>query len=115
MTISKKQFQIRRAPARAISKLNPKLDIGVKSSTPFTPRYSSVESLYKKEKQTLGLQYTRGLPDPKCIDRFENAKHLAEVILKRLQTRRCLVFLTLSLPYNTFRILKYSHCHNKRL
>lgn len=78
MTISKKQFQIRRAPARAISKLNPKLDIGVNSSIPFTPQYSSVESLYKKEKQSLGLQYTRGLPDPKCIDRFENAKHLAE-------------------------------------
>ena len=79
MTITKKQFQIRRAPARAISKLNPQLDLKGQKNIPIIPKYTTVESLYKKEKHPLGLQYTRGLPDPKCIDRFEHAKCLAEV------------------------------------
>lgn len=71
MTISKKQFQIRRTSARAIIH---KIDtIG-----PLVPQYSSVETLYKT-KVSLGEQYTRGLPEFKSIDRFENAKHLAEV------------------------------------
>jgi hypothetical protein len=77
MTISKKkQFQqVRRSSTRAAI-VNPKLvvDIG-----PFIPQYSSVESLYGHNKLHLGQQYTRGLPDSKCIDRFENAKHLTEV------------------------------------
>lgn len=78
MTISKKQFQIRRTSTRALSKETTPLPINLKELGLF-PQYSSVDSLYKNEQKSLGKQYTRGLPDSKCIDRFENAKHLAEV------------------------------------
>jgi hypothetical protein len=89
MTISKKPFQLRRVSTRAINNTSGlKLDIGSKSSIPIVPQYSSVEALYKKNPKTcpLGNLYTRGLPDPACIDRFENAKQLAEVT-KRIRHR----------------------------
>lgn len=82
MTISKKQFQIRRVSTRAVNNTSGlKLDIGSKSSIPIVPQYSSVETLYKRSPKSLplGNDYTRGLPNSTCIDRFEHAKHLAEV------------------------------------
>jgi hypothetical protein len=79
MTISKKQFQIRRSSTRALSKEISPTSTKTLADLGLFPQYSSVEALYNKEKPSLGKQYTRGLPDSKCIDRFENAKHLAEV------------------------------------
>lgn len=75
MTISKKQYQVRRTSTRAIH--NPKID----THGPFVPQYSSVETLHSGRGIDLGEEYTRGLPRQQCLDRFENAKHLAEVSL----------------------------------
>ncbi|KAF1805983.1 males absent on the first-like protein [Mucor lusitanicus] len=81
MTISKKHFHPRRTSTRAISKQN---DIPVDiAKANLVPQYTCVENLYKRQPKSLplGPQYTRGLPNPACIDRFESAKQLAEKIL----------------------------------
>lgn len=104
MTISKKQFQIRRVSTRAINNTSRlKLDIGSKSSIPIVPQYSSVEALYKRIPKTcpLGNLYTRGLPDSACIDRFENAKQLAEVT----QSIKIRGYINLSIKPETFLII----------
>ncbi|KAI8079049.1 acyl-CoA N-acyltransferase [Gilbertella persicaria] len=76
MAISKKQFYIRRTSTRTINKTAPIVQLDI----PILPQYSSIETLYHRhpKKLLLGDQYTRGLPDAKCIDRFESAKQLAE-------------------------------------
>lgn len=78
MTISKKPYYVRRTSTRTANKAASPLPLDVKN-VPLIPQYSSLESLYEPETLTLGNQYTRGLPNPTCIERFENAKQLAEV------------------------------------
>lgn len=78
MTISKKPFYIRRTSTRTVNKTTSPTPTDVKN-VPLIPQYSSLESLYEPKTLSLGNQYTRGLPNPTCIERFESAKHLAEV------------------------------------
>lgn len=79
MTISKKHFCLRRTSTRAINKKELHVDI---SKANLIPQYTSVENLYKTNPKNLplGENYSRGLPDSNCINRFENAKKLAEAI-----------------------------------
>lgn len=81
MTISKKHFCLRRTSTRAINKKELHVDI---SKANLIPQYTSVENLYKTNPKNLplGENYSRGLPDSNCINRFENAKKLAEVDIK---------------------------------
>jgi len=80
MTISKKHFYVRRTSTRAINKKEIQVDI---AKANLIPQYTSVENLYKTHPKSLplGEKYTRGLPNPACIDRFESAKKLSEVQL----------------------------------
>ncbi|CAO0802972.1 unnamed protein product [Mucor circinelloides] len=81
MTISKKHFYVRRTSTRAINKKEIQVDI---AKANLIPQYTSVENLYKTHPKSLplGEKYTRGLPNPACIDRFESAKKLSERIFK---------------------------------
>ncbi|KAK4513097.1 uncharacterized protein ATC70_000135 [Mucor velutinosus] len=85
MTISKKHFHLRRTSTRTINKQDDtQVDI---AKANLVPQYTSVEKLYKAQPKSLplGPKYTRGLPNPACIDRFESAKKLAEEIFEKDQ------------------------------